>query len=327
MMNFHRITGAMLLASATLFAGSAFAFGGGQTGFTGRNGGQNSCLACHGSQTFEGATIQIGGETTNCSPNTGDPDFEIPLINVGATVPVTVDIAGGAAPACPTLNCCEDPVAATDPAEACLQRPGSNRNCAVESAAACCQPGLEVCGDEPVAGFDLEVTGAGILDIPGSRQACEAPTDCPAGETCRENVCVADDVRFEGDNLQELTHTFSKTAGAGTSWTMNYVAPADLSAAPEGPTFFLGANVANNNGFDDNLDLNGNFALPAALTDGTAFALPAGCLVCGDNNKPAVNGSCCTCISADPTSSITFTGGLAAMLGFFLLGGRRRRRS
>ena len=327
MLKMSRYAGVMIVAGATLFAGSAFAFEGGQTGFSGRQGGANSCLACHGSGNFDGATIAIAGETTNCSPNDGSADFEIPLINVGATVPVSVTLpAPATAPACPADDCCGE-TQPGDPNEACLNRPGANRTCAPADFAACCQPGLNDCTAGAVAGFNIEVTGSGILGIPGSQQACEELADCPDGELCRNDVCVASDVRFEGEDLQQLTHSFSKPAGAGTDWTVNYVAPPSLDAAAEGPAFFLGANIANGNGFDDNQDLNGNFQLSAGLTDGEGnFVMPGGCLVCGDNGRPAVNGSCCACVSASPGSSVAFTGGIAALLGFFLVGGKRRRR-
>lgn len=302
-----RARAARLLALVLLVApSSAFAFSEGQTGFSGRTPGQ-SCLQCHGSKQYDGMKFRIETDETAPCYQDGGAEAEIPLLRAGETYTAIVEIAppGANAPVCPTHNCCDPGNGENWPPdvdEACMLR----RGCGPENANACCQPGLDVC-DGPRAGFNAEVVGGGAY---------------VAGDGTR--------LKRVGDELfgNEITHSIPKSVANGGAWSFQYTAPAagDLSRGLE---FWVGANIANGNDFDDPLDLNSNFVLHAAVQDADGnMQMPGFCLVCPNGSPPAFGSCCCnSSAAAGEVGAAGSYGSFAALsfLGFLLL--RRRRRS
>jgi hypothetical protein len=298
-------TTAFALAALFLTPASAVAFGDGQWGFSGRVEGQ-SCLACHGSNQYEGLTVSVqSDEEIPCFVEGAEGETLIPKLMAGQAYTVSVDIAAASASdvPCPTNDCCSDDAVAGD---ACLNRPGSNKVCNVAGQATCCQPGLTVC-NEPLAGFNAEVVGGGAFVAGADTKLLTNGGDV---------------------DPSEISHTAPKGAGSGAQWQFDYTAPAEgeISGAVE---FWVGANVANGNGFDDLNDLNSNFFLTAAVEDSAGnLELPGFCLAC-PNGQPPLFGSCCcnATVSDDFGSRGSWLSlALLSMLGWCFLPRRRSRR-
>lgn len=283
----------LALCALILSPTSALAYSDGQWGFSGRVDDQ-SCLACHGIEQFQGMRMELNTEDTiECSTEEGAEPFQIPVLMAGETyqATVTVDPVSSDQVPCPGNTCCNGDAVEGD---ACLNRPDSGL-CTVENQQQCCQPGLDVCGD-PVAGFNAEVVGGGAF---------------VAGESTKLLSNGGE------EDPSEISHTSPANAGGGASWTFNYTAPADdqVGSAVE---FWVGANVANGNGFADPNDLNANYQLAAAVqkSDGS-LEVPGYCLVCPNGNPP-VAGCCCNAtVSEDFGPRGTYLAfALLSLLGF-----------
>lgn len=156
-----------------------------------------------------------------------------------------------------------------------------------------------------MAGFNAEVVGGGkFTEGQGTRLLIEG------GEP----------------NGREITHnTPGRFVDGKASWAFQFTAPAAEEAGENGLEIWVGANVANGNGREDPLDMNSNYKLDVALSDGTdVVSVPGYCLVCS-SGKLAVNGQCCTCVSAKPGAGTWGFLGAMSALSFLLLGRRRRR--
>ncbi len=296
----------MMLVVGLLSSSTALAFSEGQTGFSGRTPGQ-SCLQCHGTLSYDGMKLTIDTEETLPCFQEDHPEAQVPVLEAGQTYTAVVEItapAGDQVPVCPGSNCC-DPGDGTDwpPAdgEVCMERGG----CTAENANLCCQPGLNVCSG-PRAGFNAEVVGGGAFI---------------AGDGTRLKR-VADELFGN-----EITHSIPKDVASGGSWSFQYTAPAapDLTRGLE---FWVGANVANGNDFDDPADRNSNFVLHAAVQDADGnVQMPGFCLVCPNGAPPAFGSCCCNSSASGGVSTAGSYGSLAllSLLGFLLLGRRRER--
>ncbi len=347
----HVMTLASTLASALLLASSASAFSGGQFGYSGKD---NSCLACHGSETYPAISVAFtGADTASCVLKDG-AFFTIPVIDYEAQVTLTLTLAkpeGDEVPGCPTA--CDATLCGTDgdPCEHMYQVNGY------------CPVGADIC-DAALAGFNAELDSAvGLFEasddgtrvisngsIPGPLEVQDPEVVCDManmGTECDDENGYACTMR-PGDTTvcarsgsiplrdgSQITHRIPKqTVSSDATWDFKYTAPSKADAdaagdrAPAG--IYIGANVANGNGVADLKDKNANVVFAVALRDADgSVVLPEFCGVCDDGQAPDATGQCpaCACASTHAAGSGgTASGAALAGLAALLVLRRRRRR-
>lgn len=299
-----------LAAVALLVAAPAAAFSEGQFGFSGK---ENSCLACHGSNSYAGITVASdAAEKTLCVQGTGQEAvrYEIPVVRYGQSTKLTLTIAkpDEGAVGCPEEDC--DVAACSEASGVCRKAYDKNE---------ICPQTLNECGT-PLGGFNAAIDGAGTWESvdDSTRVLTEGGVmDPETGET--------DPV----EPSTEITHRLARQLGDGPAiWTFTYKAPATAAEATgEAAAIYIGANVANGNGWADDADLNTNITYGVALVDDATQTaiLPPYCGACAGNKIPDAEGKCpaCAC-TAIPTSS----GAAGALvLGVLVLATRRRSTS
>lgn len=343
----------VLLGSVVLAALPASAYSRGRFNQSGKTS-EGSCLACHGARQYDGMKLRLEGvETASCSVEIAGRTQELtfPKIMYGQRVEAYIEIPtpeGADVPVCPTNNCC-DASAAPDPGDeadyACVARgiQLGYTECSASDFLGCCEPDLALCRapeglSVATAGFNAEVVNGGRFDTlvrdcgtdrvcPGEPGYNEPDADGTEGDGTLD---TSDQTKLWGEveggtvDPRQATHTRARHFVDGqAAWKMFYVAPeAEETEGP--PRIYVGANVANGNGQADPMDLNSNYAIDVVLTDGTDDLYPDYCLVCSDGSL-AVDGACCTCVSAAPSAGTWGFLSACSLLGFLLLGRRRPR--
>lgn len=307
-----------LMAASVFLAGDALAFGNGQYGYSGRN---NNCLSCHGEQQYDGLSVEVvaGGQEFDCWVSDGNGGLEMIKTHVmqpDETISLQLSIAPAAdedsTPQCPSHDCCATTYYYDDAGE--LQSedrgdPDAAEVC-VTDLGGTCTTYFAAC-PAPVAGFNMELVGGGAFslnatDTEQTVQLLEVGTD---------------------DDFTQVTHTSPKTIGSeGATWILDYTGPGE-DTSDDAVTFFVGANVANGNGYADGLDLNSNYLLSVPF----GSSLPDYCAVCSDGSEPASDGTCengeaatgCGCDASSQESAPA-----PAFLALLMLGvmGLRRRK-
>ena len=344
----------VLLGGAVLTALPAGAYSRGRFNQSGKTS-KESCLACHGSRQYDGLSFRFEGvDSASCSVEVAGRTQELtfPKIMYGQRVEAFIEIptpAGDDAPQCPTNNCCDANAVPdrNDEADyACVARgiQLGYTECSADGFLGCCEPGLAVCRapeglSVATAGFNAEVVNGGYFDVLtrdcGSDGICPGDTGYGApdadGTEGDGTFDTSDQTKLWGDvqggtiDPRQATHIRARHFVDGkAAWKLYFVAPEE-NEANGSPRIYVGANVANGNGQADPMDLNSNYVTDVVLTDGSAEIYPDYCLVCDDGSL-AVDGACCTCVSAAPSAGTWGFMSASSLLGFLLLGRRRTRK-
>ncbi len=299
--------------AVTLLAQPSLANRTGQFDYSGR---AASCLNCHGPTSYDGLNVTVDGLGSPIKCWVADSTAEggivardIATLDYSGTATVTVSItnpgdpnAGGAdSPTCPDTDCCAgspDP----GPDSICGQATFSVNGVSYQGPR--CTNFLHVCEDTAVAGFNAEAEGGGAFTI--------AEAD------------LGTRMKYPGNGaLTQVSHAEGHDFLTGdATWSFTYTAPS-AEEYTDGINLWVGANIANHNGYADDLDLNSNYVVAVAVADN----LPSYCAVCDDGSAPDDTGNCggCGC-SAQDTSMNPSEG---ALLGGLFMAGmllRRRRR-
>jgi uncharacterized protein (TIGR03382 family) len=307
-----------VLSGLIISSNSAFGFAAGQYGYTGRD---NSCLYCHGSLQYEGLAVEVvsGTEEYDCWVDDGNDSLKMikahsmdadGVIELKLTVEAPTEESN--TPVCPAHDCCTSTITIDGEGEQVSEElgdPPEDATCVTERSGDC-TTFFAACPN-PVAGFNMEVVGGGTFSI--------LEDDDSNTIKVLENGTDADG--------SEVTHVQPETLlSEDVSWRVNFTGPGTAEAG-DAVTFYVGANVANGNGYADGLDLNSNYILPVTIGSG----LPSYCAICSDGSEPSSEGTCgdgeepaaCGC-DASSESDAPFS----AALALFVFGGlvlRRKR--
>lgn len=257
---------------------------------------EGKCADCHGASQYSGLQFLFDGskiEDANCWGRNGDTPVKIPLLiaNYGTDIAAQVKLdAPGAdeAPVCPSTDCCD---------------PDNQPDFCTAADTRGCQIGSDTCGDKAAAGFGARTVGGATFTAGDGTRLHSI-----AGEAVPEQIVHSVPRYFDGD--------------APITWEFSLRTP-DADSGSKEMSVYVGANVANNNGFADNLDLNSNYVARVLLGTRDTVTLPDYCQTCPEGaTLNTATGECegGGCASASATSPVL------AGLALLVFGWRRRRR-
>ncbi|MCP4502150.1 MAG: hypothetical protein GY822_19505 [Deltaproteobacteria bacterium] len=310
--------GLALLVSSTFGASSASAYSTGQVDLSGKVPTQ-SCLNCHGSNSYDGINIEVTGGST-CFDLAGD---EIMYAAPGDTlaVNIVVDKPAETLLACPTDDCCGVTAPAVD--AACMTRPLVN--CPVDNFGSCCFPSIDDCSVSQV-GFNLEATSGVFSSNDDNVRLALVLGETLETQTTHVTPLEFDEATSVSWSMDFTVASIDDIAAAKTEYDALKADNDGMQDLSENTVaFFLGATVANGNFVDDSDDLNANLGLVLPIS---GEDIPPFCAVCENGALPGTDGLCeGGCSSCKTDTSRSWPAGLAGLMVFGVFALRRRRRS
>lgn len=293
----------IVFAAVLSAASSAAAFSNGQYGYSGKS---NSCQQCHGATEYQGIDVKFDAANTyGCTTQAGET-LSLPFLKYGESMKVTLTVKkpeGADAPVCPTEAC--DVAACSEASGRCRELYNVNQGQ--------CPFTLTTCG-APLGGFNASIDGVGTFE------SLDDSTRVLVGGSVMNPDGTTTPIR----DGSEITHRLARQlADTDAVWEFTYKAP-EKGLGPV--SLFVGANVANGNGWADTDDRNTNLVYGVALLDEATntVQLPPFCAACEGQAMPDANGQCpaCACTALPSTSGVAGV----AVVGLLALLSRRRRR-